>query len=82
MDAILRHLADVRRLFITVAQTGFALFALIVLLYLLLGADAGPWVGSVIANLSILIDAIGQQALIAIAIIFAAALIWSGRSQG
>lgn len=79
MDALLRHLADVRRLFIAVSQTGFALFALIVLLYLLLGADAGPWVGSVIANLSILIDAIGQQALIAIAIIFAAALIWKGR---
>jgi hypothetical protein len=79
MDALLRHLADVRRLFIAVAQTGFALIALIVLLYLLLGADAGPWVGSVIANLSILVDAIGQQALIAIAIIFAAALIWKGR---
>ncbi len=79
MDALLRHLADVRRLFVAVSQTGFALVALIVLLYLLLGADAGPWVGSVIANLSILIDAIGQQALIAIAIIFAAALIWKGR---
>ena len=79
MDALLRHLADVRRLFIAVSQTGFALIALIVLLYLLLGADAGPWVGSVIANLSILVDAIGQQALIAIAIIFAAALIWKGR---
>lgn len=79
MDALLRHLADVRRLFVAVSQTGFALVALIVLLYLLLGADAGPWVGSVIANLSILIDAIGQQALIAIAIIIAAALIWKGR---
>ncbi len=79
MDALLRHLADVRRLFIAVAQTGFALFALIVLLYLLLGADAGPWVGSVIANLSILIDAIGQQALIAISIVCAAALFWKAR---
>lgn len=79
MDALLRHLADVRRLFVAVSQAGFALVALIVLLYLLLGADAGPWVGSVIANLSILIDAVGQQALIAIAIIFAAALVWKGR---
>ncbi len=71
MATILRYLATVKQMFVTVSETGFALVGLIVLLYLLLGADAGPYVTSVIANLSLLIDAVGQQTLIAIAIIYA-----------
>lgn len=71
MDELLRHLDNVKRIFFAVAEAGFAFVALIVLAYILLGADAGPFVVSVIANLSLLIDAVGTQTLIAIAIVFA-----------
>ncbi len=71
MEELLRYLASVKRLFVALAETGFGLVAFIVLLYLLLGADAGPYVVSVIANLTLLIDAISPQGLIAIAIICA-----------
>ncbi len=81
MDEILRHLANVRRLLLAVTETGFALFGLIVLAYLLLGADAGPYVTSVMVNLSLLIDAIGTQTLIAIAIILALALLLKRRTS-
>ncbi len=71
MEELLRYLASVKRLFVALAETGFGLVAFIVLLYLLLGADAGPYVVSVIANLTLLIDAISPQGLIAIAIVCA-----------
>lgn len=71
MGSILHYLATVKQIFVTVCEAGFALVGLIVLLYLLLGADAGPYVISVVANLSLLIDAVGQQTLIAIAIVYA-----------
>lgn len=71
MEELLRHMNSVKRLFLAVCETGFALVALIVLAYVLLGADAGPYAVSVISNLSLLIDAVGQQTLIAIAMIFA-----------
>ncbi|MBS0565776.1 MAG: hypothetical protein JSR87_15280 [Proteobacteria bacterium] len=74
MDEILRHLANLRRIFLGVAEAGFALVALIVLAYILLGAAAGPYVVSVIANLSLLIGAVGSQTLIALAILAAFAL--------
>ncbi|MFN0114417.1 MAG: hypothetical protein ACKVPY_07060 [Paracoccaceae bacterium] len=74
METFLRHLNAVKRLFLAVTETGFALIGLIVLAYLLLGADAGPYVTSVVANLSLLIDAIGEETLIAIAIVLALGL--------
>ncbi|MCY1126031.1 hypothetical protein OU426_04125 [Frigidibacter sp. RF13] len=74
MDALLDALGLVKRLCLAVAEAGYALVALLILLYLLLGADAGPYVGSVMVNLSLLIDAVGQQTLVAIAIVFALGL--------
>ncbi|MEZ5887103.1 MAG: hypothetical protein R3D56_09505 [Paracoccaceae bacterium] len=74
MNALLDILGMVKRLCLAVAEAGYALVALIILLYLLLGADAGPYVASVMTNLSLLIDAFGQQTLIAIAIVFALGL--------
>jgi hypothetical protein len=71
MDEFLRQLTNVKRVIFAVAEIGFALVALIVLAYILLGADAGPFVVSVITNLSLLIDAVGTQTLIAVAIVFA-----------
>lgn len=72
-DDLMRQLTNVRRLFMAVAEAGFALTALIVLLYILLGADAGPFVLGVIANLTLLVDAVGTQTLVAIAIVVAGA---------
>lgn len=74
MEQLLTYLSRVRRLFAAVTETGFMLVAFIVLIYLLLGADSGPFVVSVITNITVLIGAIGGQTLIAIAIVFGLAL--------
>ncbi len=66
-------------LFLRLTQAGFVFVAFIVLIYILLGADAGPYVGSVIANLTGLIAAVGPQALVGIAIVLA--LLHLGRRQ-
>ena len=80
MEELLRHLATVKRIFVALTEVGFSLVALIVLIYLLLGAASGPYVVSVIANLTLLIQAIGTQTLVAIAIVFAAARLLRGKS--
>ena len=72
IDEFIRQLGNLRRVMMALAEAGFALTALVVLLYILLGADAGPFVVGVIANLTLLIGAIGTQTLIAIAIVLAA----------
>lgn len=72
MDDILRHLVTVKRAFVALTEAGYALVAFIILIYLLLGADAGPYVVSVITNLTLLIQAFGTQTLVAVAIVFAA----------
>ena len=64
-------LALVKGLFLRLTEAGFVFVAFIVLIYILLGADAGPYVGSVIANLTGLIAAVGSQALVGIAIVLA-----------
>jgi hypothetical protein len=80
MEELLRQLNNLKRVFFAVAEVGFAFVALIVLAYILLGADAGPFALSVISNLSLLIDAVGQQTLIAVAIVFAFAGWFNRRS--
>lgn len=65
------------RLFLKVIEAGFVLVLLIVLLYILLGADAGPYVGSVIANLQALVTAMSPQALIGVAVVMT--LGWIGK---
>ncbi len=64
-------LASVTGLFLRLTEAGFVLVGLIVLAYILLGADAGPYVGSVIANLSALVAAFTPQALVGVAIVLA-----------
>jgi len=64
-------LASVTGLFLRLTEAGFALIGLIVLVYILLGADAGPYVGSVITNLTALVAAFTPQALVGIAIVLA-----------
>ena len=56
-------------LFLKVVEAGAVLVLLIVLLYILLGADAGPWVVSVIANLQALVAALSPQAVVGGAVV-------------
>jgi len=69
MEKFSELLTNLKSLFVQVTETGFALVAFIVLVYLLLGEASGEYVISVIANLSLVISAFTPQALIAIAII-------------
>jgi hypothetical protein len=64
-------LALVTGLFLRLTEAGFAFVGFIVLVHILLGAEAGPYVGSVIANLTGLVAAIGSQALVGVAIVLA-----------
>lgn len=66
-----RGLASVTGLFLRLTEAGFVIVAFVVLIYILLGADAGPYVGSVVSNLTGLVAAIGPQALVGIAIVLA-----------
>ncbi len=66
-----RALASAQELFLRLTEAGFVLVGFIVLVYILLGADSGPYVGSVIANLTGLITAVTPQALVGIAIVLA-----------
>ena len=70
-NPLTRTLASATSLFLRVTEAGFAFVGFIVLVYILLGADAGPYVSSVIANLMALIAAATPQALVGIAIVLA-----------
>lgn len=69
MDDITTMLARLRDLFLRVGETGLALVALILLTYLLLGEDAGPYVISVVTNVSLLVSALSAQAVVAVILI-------------
>lgn len=70
-------LDQITRLFLKVIEAGFVLVLLIVLLFILLGADAGPYIGSVITNLNALVTALSAQALIGVAVVLT--LAWIAR---
>lgn len=69
--SVLHFLSVAKSWLLQITEAGFALTGFIVLLYLLLGADSGPYVVSVIANLSILVDAISPQAIVGISMVLA-----------
>ena len=71
MDKFMSNLQSVKMLFLKVAEAGLALVAFIVIVYLLLGAAAGPYVISVIANLSLFVGAVSSEAILGIAILAA-----------
>ena len=64
---------------ISVTKTGFSLVGLIILVYLLLGEDSGPYVVSVITNISLFVSAVTSQALIAFVIV--AGLLYFGKNN-
>ena len=66
-----RSLASVTGLFLRITEAGFVLVGFIVLIYILLGAGSGPYVVSVVGNLTGLIAEVGPQSLVGIAIVLA-----------
>jgi hypothetical protein len=77
---IARGLASVTGLFLRITEAGFVFVGFIVLVYVLLGADSGSYVLSVVSNLTGLIAAIGPQALVGIAIVLALLHLGRGRA--
>jgi Na+(H+)/acetate symporter ActP len=69
LDRLNYQLSRFTALFLRVAEAGFALVAIIVLIYILLGEVSGTFVISVIANIVLLTGAVTPEALVGIAIV-------------
>ena len=69
MQKILNALQSVKTVLLKVAETGLVLVGFIVIVYLLLGEDAGPYVISVITNISLFMSAVSSEAILGVAII-------------
>ena len=74
MHKILSAFQSVKMVLLRVAETGLALIGFIVIVYLLLGEDSGPYVISVITNISLFMSAVSSEAILGIAIIAALVL--------
>ena len=77
MENLSRRLEALQKIIISVTKTGLSLVGLIILVYLLLGEDSGPYVVSVITNISLFVSAVTSQALIAFVVV--AGLLYFGR---
>lgn len=75
MDFTLRVLASIKVLFLRIAEVLALFVALIVLVHLLLGEEAGPLVNGVVVNLTHIVGALTPQTLIAIAMVIGLYLI-------
>ncbi|MEZ7813095.1 MAG: hypothetical protein QMB16_05335 [Paracoccaceae bacterium] len=64
-----------------VAEIALVFVGLIVLIYLLLGKDSGDYTIEVMTNLSLLINAVGSQTLVALAIIFVGYLYFANKKK-
>ena len=79
MEKLSQRLVVLQQFIITVTKAGFSLVGLIILVYLLLGEDSGPYVVSVIDNISTFVSAVTSQALIAFVIV--AGLLYFGQNK-
>ena len=79
MENLSRRLEALQKIMISVTKTGLSLVGLIILVYLLLGEDSGPYVVSVITNISMFVSAVTSQALIAFVVV--AGLLYFGRNR-
>ncbi|HBN31493.1 MAG: hypothetical protein QNL16_06760 [Rhodobacterales bacterium] len=75
MTKLIEWLTTLRGFFLAVAETGLALVAFVLVVYLLLGGDSGDYVISVVTNVGLLVQAISAQALVALALIVAVAML-------
>ena len=78
MENLSRRLAALQKIMISVTKTGLSLVGLIILVYFLLGEDSGPYVVSVITNISLFVSAVTPQAIIAFVIV--AGLLYLGKN--
>lgn len=69
MNALIELLSIFKNVLFRITEIGAALLGIIVIFYLLLGADSGPYVNSVITNISHIIEMFTPQALIALALV-------------
>ena len=69
VEKVLNWLSWLITLCMKVVEAGFVLVLLSVLLYILLGADAGLYVGSIVINVKMLIYALTPQGVVGIAIV-------------
>ena len=69
MKDLIELLSVFRNVLFRVAEVGAALLGIIVIFFLLLGAESGPYVLSVIENINHIIDIVTPQALIALALV-------------
>jgi len=69
VEKVLNWLSWLITLCMKVVEAGFVLVLLSVLLYILLGADAGLYVVSIVINVKMLIYALTPQAVVGIAIV-------------
>ena len=69
MKDLIELLNVFRNVLFSVAEIGAALLGIIVIFFLLLGAESGPYILSVIENISHIIDIVTPQALIALALV-------------
>ena len=69
MKDLIELLSVFRNVLFRVAEVGAALLGIIVIFFLLLGAESGPYVVSVIENIGRIIDIVTPQALIALALV-------------
>jgi len=71
MDKAIDLLKSIRRLFMAVAETGLAVVALALVVFLLLGNDSGGFVLAIVANTAGLVAAITAPAIIGVALLAA-----------
>lgn len=71
MDGLMQFVSKVKDWLAQITEAGYVLLSFIVLLYILLGAESGSFVISVMANLLLLIAAVTPQVLVAVAIVVA-----------
>jgi len=71
MHKILNALQSTKTVLLRVAETGLALIGFIVIVYLLLGEDSGPYVLSVVTNISLFMSAVSSEAILGVAIVTA-----------
>ena len=81
MNKFMTMMGNLTAMFLRVTEAGFALVAFIVLVYILLWEDAGPYVISVVTNLTLLVGAVTPQALVGIAIVLGLVYLFKTRSR-
>ena len=72
---LIKGLKDFSSLVIELAKAGILIIVLIILVFLLLGENSGPYIQSVIFNIGELINIISSEAIIGIALVILSWLI-------